>query len=389
MLQIQKILALLWQTKIKERKAYHYLQLSGLLELKEFFKIESTLNKQKKLEKKIEQKLKLKKVFITGSGNHAFELALKLLALKKTDEIILPVFTCKKLGQIIEKYCKPVFVDVTKNITVNPKEIQKKINKNTKAVIAIHLYGQACEIQKIKEICAKNKIILIEDCAHSLGLKIKNKNAGNFGDLSIFSFRKSTNLANGGFICINNAKFENKIKKLNENKSNFDLIKNLFGLKVLICKIIFGNSIKMPFLVYSSLGFKGNLINDKKLSRIELSIALIEIEKIKNQIQKRITCAKYLKNKLKEKILWTEKSNSSLMRLPVLLKESSQKNWNLFYEQGFEVGSWYYTDFLVNCKNKQKNFPVASKLANKIMPIGLDGLKKSDLNELIELIKKN
>ena len=68
------------------------------------------------------------------------------------------------------------------------KDLKNKINKNTKAIIAVHLYGNPCEISEIRSICKKKGIYLIEDCAQAFGAEIRKKKIGNFGDFGSFNF---------------------------------------------------------------------------------------------------------------------------------------------------------------------------------------------------------
>merc|ERR1711904_409038 len=88
-------------------------------------------------------------------------------------------------------------------------EIEKNISKKTKAIIATHIYGYPIQIDKIRQICNKYKIILIEDAAEMLGHKYKGKQCGSFGDLSIFSLysNKHITTGEGGMVLTNNRNF--------------------------------------------------------------------------------------------------------------------------------------------------------------------------------------
>ena len=84
--------------------------------------------------------------------------------------------------------------------------ILKKITKNTKAIIVVHLYGFAAPIDEIRKIAIKNNIFLIEDCAEAIGTKVKGIHVGNFSDISTFSFygNKTITTGEGGMVCTNN-----------------------------------------------------------------------------------------------------------------------------------------------------------------------------------------
>ncbi len=147
------------------------------------------------------------------SGLHLSCLA---LGLKKGDEVIVPAQTHVATAHAAELTgAKIVFADVDKltgNISL--KEIKKKVNKRTKCVMTVHMSGYPCEMREIVNFCKKKKIFMIEDCAHGLGSKIKNKHVGNFGICGVFSFypTKQITCGEGGVVISNDKSFINKIK---------------------------------------------------------------------------------------------------------------------------------------------------------------------------------
>mgnify|MGYP000116672605 CR=1 FL=1 len=150
-----------------------------------------------------------------SSGTAALEISLKILNLKKGDEVIIPNFTIISSAiAVIKQGAKPVPIDCdlhTWNMKIDL--IEKNITKKTKAVIATHIYGYPLEIDKIKKICKKKKIFLIEDAAEVLGHKYKGKYCGHFGDISVFSLyaNKHITTGEGGMILTNNIKYKKKI----------------------------------------------------------------------------------------------------------------------------------------------------------------------------------
>ena len=153
-----------------------------------------------------------------SNGTAALEIAVKSLNLKKNDEIIIPDFTIiSNALAAIKNGNKIITIDCDKydwNMKID--EIIKKINKNTKVIIATHIYNYPLNIHKLKNICRKNKIYLIEDAAEVLGQKIGKKLCGSFGDISTFSFyaNKQITTGEGGMICTNNYKYYKKILSL-------------------------------------------------------------------------------------------------------------------------------------------------------------------------------
>ncbi|MDA9629416.1 DegT/DnrJ/EryC1/StrS aminotransferase family protein [Candidatus Pelagibacter sp.] len=172
----------------------------------------------KLFEKKISNFIKKKYASTVSNGTAALEIAVKSLNLNKGDEIIIPNFTIvSNLIAVVKNNLKPVVVDcdpITWNMNIS--QIESAINSKTKAIIATHIYGYPLEIDKIKKMCKKNKIFLIEDAAEMLGHKYKNEKCGYYGDISIFSFyaNKHVTTGEGGMILTNSKKLDNKIKSL-------------------------------------------------------------------------------------------------------------------------------------------------------------------------------
>ena len=140
------------------------------------------------------------------------------LNIKSGDEVIVPNYTMVATVNAVKLTgAKAIFCDISNdNLCLSPEELKKKINKKTKAVIYVTLNGRSGYIDKIKNICNKKKINLIEDSAHSIGSYFKNKHHVNFGIASSFSFSmpKIITTGQGGMIVTNNFNIYKKIKKL-------------------------------------------------------------------------------------------------------------------------------------------------------------------------------
>ena len=137
---------------------------------------------------------------------------------KKNDEIIVPTYTMVATpNAVLLSGAKVVFCDISKdNLCMCPESLEKKINKRTKAIIYVTLNGRSGHIDKVKHICEKNKIPLIEDSAHSIGSFFKKIHHGNFGIAGSFSFSmpKIITTGQGGMIVTNNFQIFEKLKKL-------------------------------------------------------------------------------------------------------------------------------------------------------------------------------
>ena len=156
-----------------------------------------------------------KEALMVNSGSSANLLALSALSspnfgnrIKPGDEIICPAVTCStSVYPILNVGAKPVLVDVDLNtLNVSPETIENAITPRTKAIMAVHLMGNPCQTDKIKQIADKREINLIEDCCEAHGAKIGNKSVGSFGTCSTFSFFLSHHITTieGGMVLTNN-----------------------------------------------------------------------------------------------------------------------------------------------------------------------------------------
>ncbi len=150
-----------------------------------------------------------------ANGMEAIQIALLALNIGPGDEVITTSHTAVATVLAIKlSGAQPVFVDIDEYFCIDAKKIEEKINKKTKAIVPVHLYGQSVDIGKILNICKKYKIHLIEDCAQAHGATYKNKKVGSFGIINCFSFYPTKNLGafgDGGAIITDDKKLYEKI----------------------------------------------------------------------------------------------------------------------------------------------------------------------------------
>ena len=155
---------------------------------------------------------------LVSNGTVALELAFQSIDIGPGDEVILPTLTIAScLLPIVKMGAVPIFVDSdSETWQPNIEEIKAKINKRTRAVLYVHLYGFGADLSDLSEVCKANGIFLIEDCAQAIGLKISNRHAGSFGDLATFSFypNKVITSGEGGAVVSNNSLLIERVKKL-------------------------------------------------------------------------------------------------------------------------------------------------------------------------------
>ncbi len=255
-----------------------------------------------KLSDELARKLGVKYVLPTSSGTAALELACACI-LKRGDEVIMPSFTFSSCANAaLLRGARPVFCDISiDDYNIDPKKIIEKITPKTKAIMVVHYAGFACDMDQILDIAKKNNLYVIEDAAHSLNAKYKNRFLGTIGDIGCLSFHGTKNVASGegGAFVSNNEAFNLKAEIFREkgtNRSSF----------------IRGERNK-----YSWVSLGSSLV----LSDILSAIALEQVKKLEKITKLREQKAKYYLSKFR-------KSHSKLI-LPTIKKEQ-KSNWHIF-----------------------------------------------------------
>ncbi len=174
-----------------------------------------------KFENNVSKKCGTRYAVALNSGTDALTLSLKLLGVKKGDEVITPPNSfISSTSSIVHLGAKPIFVDVLDDQNIDPKKIEEKITKKTKAIMPVHLTGRMCEMKEIMKISKKYNIAVIEDAAQSIGSKYYNKPAGSIGHVGCFSTHPLKNLnacGDGGFLTTNDKNFYNLAKIFQNN----------------------------------------------------------------------------------------------------------------------------------------------------------------------------
>ena len=210
-----------------------------------------------------------------NSGTDALLLSLRAMNIGPGDEVITSPFSYFATAEVIALTgARPVFADINPHtFNINHKLIEKLITKKTKAIIPVHLYGQACEITEIKRICRKYNLVLIEDCAQSFGAKMNDQFTGTFGQFGCFSFFPTKNLGcagDGGMVVTNSLQKAKILKKL---RNHGGLVRN-----------------KHEYIGYNS-----------RLDEIQASILLTKLKIINSINKKRVKIAKKYKKMIDNK----------------------------------------------------------------------------------------
>jgi len=237
-------------------------------------------------EKKIAKLFNKKYGLMVNSGSSALMLAMETLGIPKGSEIITPALTFSTtVGYIVRNNYVPVFVDVKEGTyCIDEDAIKSVITKKTKAIVAPHLMGNIVNWEKIYPILKKNKIIIVEDSADTLGATYKKKSTGHYADVSITSFYGShiINCAgNGGMVCFNDKKKYEQAKLLRSwgrSSSLFDenseKIENRFNISL--------DGIKYDKkFVFEKIG------HNVEPSEMGAAFGLVQLKKLNSNLKKR------------------------------------------------------------------------------------------------------
>lgn len=365
------------------------------------------------------QSYKVKAAVSFVSGRGALFAILKNLGIGRGDEVILQAFTCVAVPEtIITTGARPIFVDISQSLTMDPLDLKRKITKKTKAVIIQHTFGIPADLSKIIKITKEHKIAVIEDCAHLVGLSDREKKLGLFADAAFFSFGRDKAFSSvfGGMAITNNSTLGKKLELFQShlgNPSFFWVAQQLFHPIAFYFILPFYNLLNMgkamlvffqqlhllsfPVTLEEKQGkLPANLI--KKLPNALSYLALIQLKKITEYNQKRKDLSDFYLRNLSQKFIIPYNKPLAFLRFPILTDEQD-KIIDFFKKRGIYLGKWYSEVIDPKGVNFQKIFyqkgscPNAEKMAKKILNLPtyptmtLDEAKR--VMELLEEYVKN
>lgn len=358
-----------------------------------------------KFETKISKYFNKKFGLMVNSGSSAIMLAIKVLNLKKTDEVITP---CLNFGTAISSLMhygiNPIFADIDINtLQINLDDLKRKITKKTKAFLIPNLIGNIPNWKKIYNLAKKNNLKIIEDSADTLGASIKNKSTGKYSDISITSFYGSHVIScagNGGMFLTNNKKFFERAKILRSWGRMSTLIKDSENINKRLNIKLKGVEYDKKF-VFSESGY------NFEPSEIGAAFGLVQLKKFKNFSQirnKNFFLHKNFFNKFKDffitpQILDGVKTN--FLAYPIIIKKNkkfNRKKLQVFLEKKniqtrpiFSGNILRHPAFesLISKKNKINSFPNSDYIMKNGLLIGChQGLDKKKINYIHQNIRK-
>ena len=343
---------------------------------------------------------KYKKIRFAKSLNSctaALHLSLLSLNLKKNDEVITtPLTFAATVNSIILAGCKPVLVDIRKDtFNIDEKLIEKNITKKTKAIMLVHFGGIPCNMDPIIKIAKKNKLIIIEDCAHAIESKYKNRHTGTFGYSGCFSFYANKNITTGegGMLICKNPSLAKKIEIMRLHGMSRDAWKRYWPEGTIPKKGVVWDHYDIKYV-----GLKYNMID------LNAALGIEQLKKIESNLIKRNKIAKKYKNGLKNLPLLFQETdeykfkNANHLFTITLDKKRTRKDRDklLRYlnENQIGVGVNYRSVTSMSCYKKlfnwnSKTCPKANDVGNNIISLPqYPGLREIDQKYVINKIKE-
>ena len=327
----------------------------------------SGAGKVKEFEDKFVSYTGSKSCVAVSNGTAALHLALSLFDIKGK-EVILPSLSFVSTAHaVIYNGGIPKFVDVDpKTLCLDPSEIDNAITKKTKVVLPVHFAGTSCNLEKIKHICSKNNLALVEDAAHAAGTTYKNKKIGSHGNPVCFSFHPVKNLAmpTGGAITLNNQeakKFETVLKS-----RRWCGIANRKGTRYDI----------------SNLGW------NYYMNEFSAAIGIEQLKKLDKLNSKRQRNAKRLSKNisLDEKMPFDKNSSYHFYWILVKNRDAFMKK---MLEHGIETGIHYLPIHKMKYYNSKTKLAHTEKITKEIVSLPCHpNLAENDIEKIISLTNK-
>ena len=306
-----------------------------------------------KFEKNFSKYCNAKYCVTVSSGSMGLLLALKVFDLKKNDEVITVANSDIPTSHAISlNGAKIKWVDVEEgSFNINPEEVEKKINKNTKIIIPVHLFGVPANMNAIIKIAKKNNVKIVEDACLATGSSFGNKKIGSIGDITVFSTNPGKvldGIGHGGIITTNSKKYYLKLKQLRD-----------YGRKQRPGKW----PIKSQIIGYNS-----------KLSTIDAAILNIRLKKLNWYIKKRNLHANLYRKLLQSKYIKFQlpyKNSLPVWRnFPIRVKKRNYI-YNELYKKKYKVKLNYlppnHLDICYSKFNKKINLPITEKISSEII----------------------
>jgi dTDP-4-amino-4,6-dideoxygalactose transaminase len=322
------------------------------------------------LEDNFKKYLGVRYAFSFNSGRSAFYAILKALNLEQGSEVLLQAFTCNAVpNPVLWADLEPIYVDCNQDdFNISVDDLKAKISSKSKIVVVQHTFGLPANMDEIRAFCAAHNLILIEDCAHSLGAEYNGVKVGIQSKAAFFSFSRDKIISSvyGGMAVTNDNKVAEELEKL---QKEFGMPSNFWIFQQILHPILL-NYIILPVYNFLDLG-KAMLIfsqithilskavswQEKKGQRPDYfpkalpnalaMMAINQLAKLEKFSSHRQKVAEYYFNELKDtKFKLPEKFDnrkSAWLRFTVQHKDAHEIIYEAWHKQNILLGDWYTT----------------------------------------------
>lgn len=317
----------------------------------------------RELEDKLKNYLNIDYFNYINNGTIALQLAIHALDLQDSEIITTPFSFVATTNSILWENCTPVFVDIeNNNFNIDPDKIEEKITEKTKAIMAVHVFGYPCDVEKIENIAKKHNLKIIYDGAHAFGNFYKGKALLSYGDISTCSFHatKVFHTVEGGCVIPNNADINEKVELLKK-----------FGYEKDIYKVVGINA---------------------KNSEFHAAMGLVVFDHLEEIIEKRKKISLKYDKLLSEYIIRpkeVEDFKYNYIYYPVIFKSEEEllKIFNALNKNEIYPRRYFYPSLNVLPFFKGIECPISEDISKRIACLPLDPyLKISEVEKICKII---
>lgn len=303
-----------------------------------------------------------------ASGLDALWLAFRILGIGKGDEVIVQANTyiASVMGITINGAI-PIFVEPDAFYGIDADKIEEKITDKTKAILVVHLYGHACQMDKVVSICKKHNLRLVEDCAQSHGATYNGQMTGTFGDVGCFSFYPSKNLGafgDAGAVTINDEKL----------KDDFKMYRNYGSEKRYYNKVVGANS---------------------RLDEMQAALLRVRLSHMAEITEERMQIAKKYSSGIKnEKVLLPEiRDAANCVWHQYVVRVGNRDAFMAYLKDNGVASQIHYpipphlSEAYASLGYKKGDFPIAEQYADEVLSLPMyTGITDDEIQRVVEVI---
>jgi len=319
----------------------------------------------KKLEKRLAKYLGVKNIILVSNGTTALEIAYRTLNLREY-AITTPFTFVATTSSLVTNSIKPIYVDIDeKTLNIDVMKIKESITPNTSAIVAVHVFGNPCDVEAIDTIARENNIKVVYDAAHAFGVKYKSESILNYGDISTLSFHatKLFHTIEGGALIINDDSLVEKARYLIN-----------FGIK---------NPESIP-----------HLGTNAKMNEFEAAMGLCMLDEIEGLLEKRKFIHQRYHQELKALVTLQKlniNASANYSYFPIILQNEDdlltlQKELNL--KQIFPRRYFYPSLDTLNYIEPKQYMPISRDISKRILCLPIyPNLSYEDQSYILKIIK--